>query len=150
MKKLYFTITGTKYRHGQDFFKKGMKVRLIKEPDNEFDKEAIKVEMDGLGLVGYVATAPIRCWVRATAQDAFTTKSGRRRRGKWYVYFPRVCSAALRKTVFWIDSRVSIEFTGRIECAMAYELTDTETEVTLTAKSNLLGPELGSQTFPIQ
>ena len=43
MKKPYFTITGTKYRHGQDFFKKGMKVRLIKEPDNEFDKEEIKV-----------------------------------------------------------------------------------------------------------
>ena len=58
MKKLYFTITGTKYRHGQDFFKKGMKVRLVKEPDNEFDKEAIKVEMEGLGQIGYVANSP--------------------------------------------------------------------------------------------
>ena len=35
-----------------------MEVKLIKEPDNEFDKEAIKVEMDGLGLVGYVANSP--------------------------------------------------------------------------------------------
>ena len=35
-----------------------MKVKLIKEPDNEYDKEAIKVEMDGLGLVGYVANSP--------------------------------------------------------------------------------------------
>ena len=35
-----------------------MKVKLTKEPDNEFDKEAIKVEMDGLGLVGYVANSP--------------------------------------------------------------------------------------------
>ena len=33
-------------------------VKLIKETDNEFDKEAIKVEMDGLGLVGYVANSP--------------------------------------------------------------------------------------------
>lgn len=32
--------------------------KLIKEPDNEYDKEAIKVEMDGLGLVGYVANSP--------------------------------------------------------------------------------------------
>ena len=35
-----------------------MEVKLAKEPDNEMDKEAIKVEMDGLGLVGYVANSP--------------------------------------------------------------------------------------------
>ena len=34
-----------------------MQVKLIKEPDNEFDKEAIKVEMEGLGQVGYVANS---------------------------------------------------------------------------------------------
>ena len=56
--KVYFTITGTKYRYGQDFMKKGMKVRLEKEPDNEHDREAIKVTMDGFGLVGYVANSP--------------------------------------------------------------------------------------------
>ena len=39
---------------------------------------------------------------------------------------------------------------GSVECAVAYELTDTETEVTLTAKNNMLGPELGSQVFPIK
>lgn len=31
---------------------------MVKEPDNEFDKEAIKVEMEGLGHVGYVANSP--------------------------------------------------------------------------------------------
>lgn len=35
-----------------------MTVRITKEPDNEFDKEAIKVEMEGLGLIGYVANSP--------------------------------------------------------------------------------------------
>lgn len=35
-----------------------MEVKLIKEPDNEVDSEAIRVEMDGLGLVGYVANSP--------------------------------------------------------------------------------------------
>jgi len=35
-----------------------MEVRLIKEPDNKCDKEAIRVEMDGLGTVGYVANSP--------------------------------------------------------------------------------------------
>lgn len=58
MKKMYFTITGTKYRYGHDFMKPGMKVKLIKELDNQYDKEAIRVEMkNGLGLVGYVANS---------------------------------------------------------------------------------------------
>ncbi len=56
--KVYFTIAGTKYRYGTEFMEKGMKVRLEKEPDNEHDSEAIKVLMDGFGLVGYVANSP--------------------------------------------------------------------------------------------
>lgn len=58
MKKIFFTIAGTKHHFGQEFFEPKMEVRLVKEPDNEYDKEAIKVEMDGLGLVGYVANSP--------------------------------------------------------------------------------------------
>ena len=58
MKDIYFTITGTKYRYGHDFMKPGMKVKLVKEPDNPYDNEAIRVEMKkGLGLVGYVANS---------------------------------------------------------------------------------------------
>ena len=55
--KIWFTVTGMQYRHGSDFLKKGMKVRLEKEPDNEYDKEAIKVKMEGLGHIGYVANS---------------------------------------------------------------------------------------------
>ena len=58
MKKVYFTITGTKYYHGQDFIKPGMKVNLVKEPDNEYDKEAIRVEIPGLNQIGHVANSP--------------------------------------------------------------------------------------------
>ncbi len=57
MKKIYFTITGTKYRFGHDFMKPGMKVKLEKEPDNQYDTEAIRVTMKGLGQVGYVANS---------------------------------------------------------------------------------------------
>ena len=57
MKKIYFTITGTKYRYGHDFMKPGMKVYLEKEPDNEYDKEAIAVIMPGLSRIGYVANS---------------------------------------------------------------------------------------------
>ena len=58
MAKTYFTITGTGHYYGQQFFEVKTEVKLVKEPDNDFDKEAIRVEMDGLGLVGYVANSP--------------------------------------------------------------------------------------------
>lgn len=48
MKKLYFTITGTHHHFGKEFIAPEMEVKLVKEPDYEFDKEAIKVEMEGL------------------------------------------------------------------------------------------------------
>ena len=58
MGKIYFTIVGTCFYHGKDFFEKDMTVKLIKEHDNDYDNEAIKVELEGLGLVGYVANSP--------------------------------------------------------------------------------------------
>ena len=57
MDKIYFTITGANHRYGQEFFESGMSVDLEKEPDNEYDKEAIKVILGGLGQVGYVANS---------------------------------------------------------------------------------------------
>lgn len=55
--KHYITVTGTKMRFGTDFIKRGMQVRLIKEPENDYDKEAIRVEMEGIGRIGYVANS---------------------------------------------------------------------------------------------
>ena len=57
MGKAYFTLTGTKHYFGTDFLKKGMKVQLIKEPDNPYDKEAIRIEIEPLGKIGYVANS---------------------------------------------------------------------------------------------
>ena len=57
MAKAFITLTGTKYYFGNDFLEKGMKVRLEKEPDNEYDREAIKVTYEGLGKIGYVANS---------------------------------------------------------------------------------------------
>ena len=58
MDKIYFTITGTNHFFGKDFLEKDMKVRLVKDPDNEYDSEAIKVELEGLGQIGHVANSP--------------------------------------------------------------------------------------------
>ena len=56
--KIWFTLTGTNHYLGSDFLEKGMKVRLEKEPDNRHDREAIKVLLDGVGHIGYVANSP--------------------------------------------------------------------------------------------
>ena len=57
MAKVFITLTGTKHYFGNDFLKKGKKIRLEKEPDNEYDKEAIKITYEGLGKIGYVANS---------------------------------------------------------------------------------------------
>lgn len=57
MAKVFITLTGTKHYFGNDFLEKGTKIRLEKEPDNGYDKEAIKVTYKGLGKIGYVANS---------------------------------------------------------------------------------------------
>lgn len=57
MKDIYITITGLEYRYGSDFLKEGMTVKLVKEPDNQYDNEAIKVELKPFGTIGYVANS---------------------------------------------------------------------------------------------
>jgi hypothetical protein len=52
MKEKLFTIAGTEYYYGMSIFEKGTKVKLIKEPDNKYDSEAIRVELKGHGKVG--------------------------------------------------------------------------------------------------
>lgn len=57
MDKVYFTVTGTHHYFGKEFIEAGMEVKLVKEPDNRYDKEAIRVELEGLGKIGYVANS---------------------------------------------------------------------------------------------
>ena len=58
MSEIYFTIAGTNHWHGQEFIEPKMQVKLVKEPDNEVDAEAIKVEMPGIGQISYVSNSP--------------------------------------------------------------------------------------------
>lgn len=57
MRNVYITLTGTHYYYGKDFLKPGMRLKLEKEPDNKYDKEAIAVCLEGLGVIGYVANS---------------------------------------------------------------------------------------------
>ena len=72
MKKTFFTITGTKYYYGSKFFEPGMRVQLIKDKENQYDREAIQVNVKGLGKVGYVANSPYT--VLGESMSAFSTK----------------------------------------------------------------------------
>lgn len=58
MDKIFITVTGTRHYFGSDFLEKDMKLFLEKEPENEYDKEAIQVICEGLGKIGYVANSP--------------------------------------------------------------------------------------------
>ena len=55
--KYYVTLTGLNYRFGTAPFQVGQKVKLVKEPENAYDCEAVRAELPGLGKVGYVANS---------------------------------------------------------------------------------------------
>ena len=57
MQDIYFTITGMDHYYGSNIFEPGTKVKLVKDPDNKHDREAIKVVLPGLDKIGYVANS---------------------------------------------------------------------------------------------
>ena len=58
MKEKYITIVGFNHYYGVTPFKIGKKIKCVKEPNNPYDGEAIKVTMKQIGTVGYVANSP--------------------------------------------------------------------------------------------
>ena len=94
MEKIYFTITGTRHCFGHEFFETGMKVRLVKEPENEIDKEAIRVEMPGLGKCGYVANSSYTVVGESWSAGRIYDKIGEKAVGEVLYKLPRcvICS----------------------------------------------------------
>lgn len=84
MAKIFITLTGTKHYFGNDFLEKGMKIRLEKEPDNEYDKEAIKVTYEGLGKIGYVANSSYTVIGESMSAGRLYDKIGDRHMRRWY------------------------------------------------------------------
>ena len=98
MKDIYFTITGGNHYFGQEYMKKGMKVTLVKEPDNKFDKEAIRVEMKGLGKCGYVANSPQTVQGKSMSAGRLYDKIGAKAKGQiMYVMTDGVVCKLLKK-----------------------------------------------------
>lgn len=82
MEEMYFTIAGCNHYYGTEFMEKGMKVKLVKEPDNEYDKEAIQVKIMGLGKVGYVANSPYTVQGESMSAGRLYDKIGDKAKGK--------------------------------------------------------------------
>ena len=58
MSNIYLTVTGLHHYYGDSFLEKEMILYLKKEKDNEYDKEAISVNLPGLWKIGYIANSP--------------------------------------------------------------------------------------------
>lgn len=57
MEDIFITITGLNHYLGMKPFKVGRKVRLVKDKENDFDSEAIRVELPYIDTIGYVANS---------------------------------------------------------------------------------------------
>ena len=71
----FIAVVGSQHYFGVAIFKTGQHVKLTKEPENSHDSEAIKVELDPVGKVGYVAnsvhTVPKGCHSAGRIYDSF-------------------------------------------------------------------------------
>lgn len=82
MSKKYFTITGCSNYYGNEYMKTGVKVKLVKEPDNKYDREAIKVKIKGVGKVGYVANSPYTVKEKSMSAGRLYDKIGKKAKAK--------------------------------------------------------------------
>lgn len=98
MKEMLFTIAGCNHYFGNQFMEKGMKVKLEKEPDNEFDPEAILVKIKGIGKCGYVANSPYTVKGESMSAGRLYDKIGDTAKGKIVVVIPGGSICRITKT----------------------------------------------------
>ena len=88
-KTYYFTLTGCAHHYGTDFLEPKMKVKLRKDPKNEYDHEAIRVELDGLGLIGYVANSTYTVIGDSLSAGRLYDKIGKKAKARIVHVFPK-------------------------------------------------------------
>ena len=110
MSAIYFTLTGTRYHHGKEFLEPGMRVMLEKEPDNEYDKEAIQVKLEGVGCIGYVANSPHTVVGESYSAGRLYDRIGDRAFGKVLYVMPTgvLCKLSKKSLVFGQEREIPI------------------------------------------
>lgn len=103
MKKIFFTLAGTKHYYGSEFFKPEMRVKLEKEEDNEYDTEAIVVKIEGLGKVGYVANSPYTVLGESMSGGRLYDKIGKKAFGEVVLVLPQgvLCKLDEKSLLDW-------------------------------------------------
>ena len=66
-----------------------MKIRLEKEPDNAYDKEAIMVKLEGIGKIGYVANSPYTALGDSVSAGRLYDRIGKKAYGKVLLATPQ-------------------------------------------------------------
>ena len=102
-KKVFFTITGVHHYHGDEFLKKGDRVLLIKDFENKYDHEAIRVEMEGLGKIGYVANSCCTVLGESFSAGRLYDRIGDKAIAKVKHVLPRgvICSVQQKDLLWW-------------------------------------------------
>ena len=96
----YVTITGFNHYYDLIPFKISNLIRCSKEPDNQYDGEAIRCSLPQIGTVGYLANSPS------------TLAGGTRSAGRVYDHVPdkfyvRVCFTTRTKVICRIEESLS-------------------------------------------
>ena len=107
MKDMYFTITGCNHYLGNEFMEKGMKVKLKKEPDNEFDTEAIMVQIKGIGKCGYVANSPFTVKGESLSAGRLYDRIGKTAKGK-IIYEQKAANQNYQRSYYFIVPKALI------------------------------------------
>ena len=115
MKEMYFTIAGCNHYFGNDFMKKGMKVKLEKEPDNDYDKEAIIVNIKGMGKCGYVANSSFTVKGESMSAGRLYDKIGKKAKGKIVYVIPGGAICKITKSGLEMNSIKSVQDDERHE-----------------------------------
>ena len=66
-----------------------MKVKLRKDPKNEYDHEAIRVELEGLGLIDYVANSTYTVIGDSLSAWRLYDKNGKKAKARIVHVFPK-------------------------------------------------------------
>lgn len=98
--QIYVAVTGTKHYFGSEVFKTGQLVRLVKDPHNSQDEEAIQAEIVPIGKAGYIANSP------------YTVPRGCRSAGRIYDTFEECICGLVR---FIVNDTVIVELTPNVE-----------------------------------
>ena len=79
--------------------KKGDKVTIVKEPDNQYDKEAILVKVEGLGAIGHVANSVHTVLGESYSAGRIYDRFKKKAKGKVVVVTPKgaLCELKIEK-----------------------------------------------------